>query len=285
MRNIVYLQECDSVRKSDEEMRMAKWAICHELVQQGHVIVFSLNQIADSHTMLSLLSDEKSKKYVLELFHRGWLRIGLYSNHYSLSDYILNSLNKNLNPDQSVRDEFIFSVLPVRYTDTLYLELVRRAISSGNSLMFSEGQDKTYPFLKSLCFDLKKEINKGITYRFTLDDIDQLLNRLNSPTSSFAQRMQNIHRYIQAMVELNAVEPVLYWRNDRPRYNYLNILAFLTTWEPEWEQYEGISKDWISLYENAKKILDHAPSIFPYSGSGFNRQHFLLRRGSFFQEE
>lgn len=253
LRNVVYLKECDSVRKSREEIHIGQWAICNALVQQGYVVVFSLNQVTDSHIMFELLTDKRSKKYIMELFQTGWLKIGLYGSNYSLSDYILNSINKNFNNES----KFIFSLLPVKTDEKLLLKLVERAFSSGNANMFSE--EKNYYFLRNICNDLLEKVNgsnkKLEKNEFSSDDIENFLKSINKKNDAVIRRLNNIHKYVCAMISLNAIGPSLYYKKEPTSCQFNEIINHLCDWkigETDLKKYFGNNKE---IYENALEIL------------------------------
>ena len=84
----VFLSEPDSVRRSAREIELGQWAIFTEIVRNGHVVVLSFNQVADSYTLMNMLLDDRSRDAVLQLFRLGWPQVNAFGSYYTLADYI-----------------------------------------------------------------------------------------------------------------------------------------------------------------------------------------------------
>ena len=110
---VVYLHELDSVRNSSEEIYHAQRAMFEEIVSNGSKVVLSFNQLTDSRAFVSLIQDDRSYTWIRELFREGTLRVSLYGNIRTASQYVQNSLKKCLD-DKNV---FYFSALPLKSTE------------------------------------------------------------------------------------------------------------------------------------------------------------------------
>lgn len=119
----VYLHELDSVRNSSGEIYHAQRALFEEIVSNGSKVVLSFNQLTDSRAFMSLIQDDMSYMWIRELFSEGTLRVSLYGNVRTASQYVQNSLNKCLESS----NVFYFSALPLKSTET---NLIKRMLES-----------------------------------------------------------------------------------------------------------------------------------------------------------
>lgn len=117
--------ELDSVRRTDEETRIALEIIFEEIVINGNQIVLSMNQITDSRWFLTMLSEEKLSKVLQKLFELGYLSVSLYGDYRSLSQYVQRAIDRNLSDSG---DQFIFSALPIRRTQRTLLHMMKNAL-------------------------------------------------------------------------------------------------------------------------------------------------------------
>ena len=120
---VVYLHELDSVRNSAGEIYHAQRAMFEEIVSNGSKVVLSFNQLTDSRAFMSLIQDDRSYTWIRELFREGTLRVSLYGNVRTASQYVQNSLNKCLESS----NVFYFSALPLKSTET---NLIKRMLES-----------------------------------------------------------------------------------------------------------------------------------------------------------
>lgn len=120
---VVYLHELDSVRNSAGEIYHAQRAMFEEIVSNGSKVVLSFNQLTDSRAFMSLIQDDRSYKWIRELFREGTLRVSLYGNVRTASQYVQNALNKCLESS----NVFYFSALPLKSTET---NLIGRMLES-----------------------------------------------------------------------------------------------------------------------------------------------------------
>lgn len=125
----VYLFELDSVRNSEEEIRVAERALFHELVVNGNQVIISLNQLTDSVGFYSLLKDERKYEVLLELFDLGALKINLYGNMRTPSQYVQNALEQYSKSEES---GFLFSGIPVEQQSKTLFDAINNAIRYGD---------------------------------------------------------------------------------------------------------------------------------------------------------
>lgn len=124
MREYVYLFELDSVRKTDEEIIRGQKALYDEIIVNGNVVVLTYNQLVDSRAFFSLFGNEEYQKNIINLFKNGAIRISQYGDTRSLVQYLINSVDAD--------KEFIYSALPVKFSQKHLLALIKR------SLMYSD---------------------------------------------------------------------------------------------------------------------------------------------------
>ena len=120
MRELVYLFELDSVRKTDEEIIAGQKALYNEIVNNGNIVVLSYNQLVDSRGFFSLLETESYQDNLIKLFENGAIRISQYGDIRSLSQYLINSV--------ASEKEFIYSALPLKSTQRRLLALIKRSL-------------------------------------------------------------------------------------------------------------------------------------------------------------
>lgn len=120
MRNYVYLFELDSVRKTDAEIIAGQKALYNEIVVNGNIVVMTCNQLVDSRGFFSLLNNPDYQEQLISLFENGAIRISQYGDVRTLAQYLINSVN----PEK----EFIYSALPVKFSQKRILALIRRSL-------------------------------------------------------------------------------------------------------------------------------------------------------------
>lgn len=120
MREYVYLFELDSVRKTDEEIVEGQKALYNEIVQNGNIVVLTYNQLVDSRGFFSLLENEEYQKNLIRLFENGAICISQFGDIRSLAQYLIQSLD--------IDKQFIYSALPVKYSQKRLLALIKRSL-------------------------------------------------------------------------------------------------------------------------------------------------------------
>ncbi len=125
----VFLFELDSVRKTDEEIILGQNMLFDEIVRNGNVVVLTYNQLIDSRGFFSLINDPQMYENIMELFNQGYIKISQYGSIRTVAQYVLESIEKNLN---STDETFLYSAVPVRSDQKYLLDLMKR------SLMYSD---------------------------------------------------------------------------------------------------------------------------------------------------
>lgn len=223
----VFLSEPDSVRRSAREIELGQWAIFTEIVRNGHVVVLSFNQVADSYTLMNMLLDDRSRDAVLQLFRLGWLQMNAYGSYYTMADYISSVTTKK--PEE--KETFLFSWLPVQQGETFLLGLIRKAVTSSNTAMFPQ---QAHPAPRDLWI-LNAEIEPLLAAPNALTPQEkEVLQALKKEIQEdYARRMSDIGKFISIIVQLSATGPAIHPKKDQTdiRYDYLALLHAIL-WMP-----------------------------------------------------
>ena len=223
----VFLPEPDSVRRSAREIELGQWAIFTEIARNGHVVVLSFNQVADSYTLMNMLLDDRSRDAVLQLFRLGWLQVNAYGSYYTLADYISSVTTKK--PEE--KETFLFSWLPVQQGETFLLGLIRKAVTSSNTAMFPQ---QAHPAPRDLWI-LNAEIEPLLAAPNALTPQEkEVLQALKKEIQEdYARRMSDIGKFISIIVQLSATGPAIHPKKDQTdiRYDYLALLHAIL-WMP-----------------------------------------------------
>lgn len=123
-RKYVYLFELDSVRLTDEDIILGQRKLYDEIVHEGNMVVLTYNQLVDSRAFFSLLSVPSYYESFMKLFEKGCIRISQYGDVRTITQYLLDAMDED--------KQFIFSALPLKFTQKRLIALVRR------SLMYSD---------------------------------------------------------------------------------------------------------------------------------------------------
>ena len=223
----VFLPEPDSVRRSAREIELGQWAIFTEIVRNGHVVVLSFNQVADSYTLMNMLLDDRSRDAVLQLFRLGWLQVNAFGSYYTLADYISSVTTKK--PEE--KETFLFSWLPVQQGETFLLGLIRKAVTSSNTAMFPQ---QAHPAPRDLWI-LNAEIEPLLAAPNALTPQEkEVLQALKKEIQEdYARRMSDIGKFISIIVQLSATRPAIHPKKAQAdiRYDYLALLHAIL-WMP-----------------------------------------------------
>ena len=135
MRKLVYLYELDSVRNSPKEIEAGQNALFEEIALNGNAVVISFNQLIDSHAFLATLDQEKTSDVMMNLFKAGVLKLSLYGDKRTASQYVIESIDKilkSISQEESVKQgTFIFSAFPFTPDKDTWVK-IRNAIMYGD---------------------------------------------------------------------------------------------------------------------------------------------------------
>lgn len=220
MRKQVYLFELDSVRKTDEEIIAGQKAMYNEIVVNGNIVVMTFNQMIDSRGFFSLLDNKSYYENLLQLFEKGALRISQFGEVRTLAQYLLNTLENER--------KFIYSALPIKYTQRRLLALMRRSLMySDLSEIFSytrHGKTSNSQEEKRLKRELFVEIKDGRPQDCSLSD-EQIQNILDQLYwfLSLILRLSTMHHIYRSPRRTNDYNNLLY-------YDIIEMSLKLTPW-------------------------------------------------------
>ncbi len=214
MNKYVYLFELDSVRKTDEEIIEGQRALYDEIVTNGNVVVMTYNQLVDSRGFFSLIDIQEYYENLIQLFERGALRISQFGNLRTIVHYILNSIDNDDN-------KFIYSALPLKYSQRRLCALVKR------SLLYSDLSEiyRYYKFQsEEKVRELFVEVNDGIIHE-SEDSIENLRNTL-----------ENLYWFLSVVLRLSTMHDIYIPPRDRSEYSgqdFKRILKLVLTFKSE----------------------------------------------------
>lgn len=171
MKKLVYLHELDSVRTSNAGIAHGLNCLFEEVVKNGNYVAISMNQLADSKIFFSAIQDKENYNHILGLFEKGTIRISRYmvkeKEMRTPSQYMLQSLEKNINlvrnpesENESVKDSFITSALPIKHNDVELMEIMRDSIKYSDpdyirvkckDILFGDSTEKKDEIVDYLC--------------------------------------------------------------------------------------------------------------------------------------
>lgn len=123
MSKLVYLFELDSANKEADTSAVA--SLFHEIVDNGNCVAISMNQLTDSAFFAKAIDDDFVYPLVMRLFETGAIKVSLYGNIRTASQYVQSVIERNIS---GTGDHFVFSNLPVNCTETGQLEIIRDAL-------------------------------------------------------------------------------------------------------------------------------------------------------------
>ena len=145
MNRLVYLFELDTLKTGRTDAEIAEYAIFHEIIKNGNKVILSMNQFVDSRVMTAAMYDEDSYKYVKRLFDEGALKVSLYADVCSVSQYVQNAIDKCLNKN---REGYVFNTLPVKADDTEMLTEIKNALQYSDLTNINKMLDAEYTKLR-----------------------------------------------------------------------------------------------------------------------------------------
>ncbi|MDY5279458.1 hypothetical protein [Sharpea porci] len=234
----VFLFELDSVRKTDEEIIYGQEMLFDEIVRNGNVVVLTYNQLIDSRGFFSLINDPQMYEYLMELFNQGYIKISQYGSIRTVAQYVLESIEKNLN---TTNENFIYSAVPVKSNQKYLLDLMKR------SLIYSDFS----------------EIDEYISGQNK--DLDKLFKSVGKETKKVnhdnaIEQLKHLRQFIKLTLDVSA-KPEFYnpprkLKQDKKdkEITFRTILNYVIYYIKNTKEY--IDKDNIYMWESAIKILE-----------------------------
>lgn len=143
---LVYLFELDSVINEEKLIKTGQLALFEEIFINGNTVVLTINQLTDSACIFNLINDNETYQIILDLFNRGLLKINLFENITSVSQYVQNAIENN-NANTS---DHIFSNLPVNKDNKTLLEAIKKSLRYSDLTYINNGfkDDENVEFVK-----------------------------------------------------------------------------------------------------------------------------------------
>ena len=266
MRNYVYLFELDSVRKTDEEIIAGQKALYDEIVINGNIVVMTYNQLVDSRGFFSLLNNRKYQEQLISLFENGAIRISQYGDIRTLAQYLINSVDSD--------KQFIYSALPVKYSQKRILALIKR------SLVYSD-LSEIYEYYTGL--RPKKEL---IDLFIETDENNQVRRSALIPPStanpvkdeSVVEEMkgilENLYHLLSTVLKLSTLHDIYIHPRNPDEYKDFKLHHLLKTAS----DFDGISD------ENWRKAIDIIRQLQCYQADNDNRSVYLRELKKRFEE-
>ena len=159
MDRLVYLFELDSVVKYEHKLQGVAFskgveALFSEIIVKGNSVALTMNQLADSQFMKEIIQNDKAYSTILQLFEYGALKVSLYNDIHTASQYMQQAIEKSLDKN----DNFTFSSIPVKKEDKALLEKMGNALKFSDLSLISDEIEKTQ--------DVKEKERLKTVYRF-----------------------------------------------------------------------------------------------------------------------
>ncbi len=190
MRRFVYLFELDSVRNSKKEIQRGQQALFEEIVKKGNTVVLSFNQLTDSEAFLCAIRDEKAYEQMVQLFALGAIKISRYGDVRTPSQYIQNAIDKC---NDSSKEEFLFSGLPVRCAEKDLLEKMKHALQYSDTTVLEELMEN----------EKEEEKKKDLEYviRFVRMILMMSLEKISGQPANTGEK-RNFMQFYEEIVEI-----------------------------------------------------------------------------------
>lgn len=226
MNKFVYLFELDSVRKTDEEIREGQRALFEEIAINGNIVVMTYNQVVDSRGFFSLLRDQVYKENLLKLFERGAIKISQYGDIRTVAQYLLNSIEDN--------KKFIYSSLPVKFSQKRLLALMRRCLT------YSDLSEMEYYLHHE---NVEEKFNELFIEVENGNEIESKLSLQEKKTV-----IRNLKALLETVLKLSMLSDIYIWPKNTEEYSKLKLSDIIKD-VCEIKNNENV------LFENAKVII------------------------------
>jgi len=275
MNKYVYLFELDSVRKTDEEILIGQKALYHEIVDNGNIVVLTLNQICDSRAFFSLLDDEedyytyrhrkvndeegkKKKRFekdyyksLLALFEMGMIRISMFGKYRTIAGYLIDSLESGR--------RFVYSGWPLKSTQRNLIELIKK------SLLYSD-LSEIYAYKEGKYSDIKL-----IELFQEVDSITGEVKESQRNKSDLRKEIINIYWFLKLVLQLSIMHEIYISPRKIEEYKSVCLDDVLNMVF----RFDRLSEN--DLWENAIQILKMAKDAISKEGKKGSRSEYILK--------
>ena len=214
MSKYVYLFELDSVRKTDEEIVKAQQTLYDEIVVNGNTVVMTYNQVVDSRGFFCLLDNREYYDNIIELFKKGKIKISQYRDIRTLSQYLLNSIERE--------NGFIYSALPVKNNQKRLLALIRRSLIYSDLSEIHGYETNGHRTEEELC-DLFIELNE-----IKISDETKYIEQDSElSTKEMREILNNLYWMLSYILELSPMHDIYLSPKDENEYQNLKMSDFI----------------------------------------------------------
>ena len=140
MNRLIYLFELDSVRKYPNVKNGVAFtpgikSLFREIIAYGNSVAITMNQLTDSQLIKEAIEDDLAYSCLLQLFECGAVRVSLYNDVRTASQYFQQAIQKQLSEQG---DSFVFSNLPVKQNEKGVLEKIQTALRFSDLSLLQE---------------------------------------------------------------------------------------------------------------------------------------------------
>ncbi|MBL4932760.1 NUDIX hydrolase [Clostridium paridis] len=249
MNKLVYLFELDSVRKTDKQIYKGQLAMFDELLGNGNIIVMSMNQITDSKAFLCMLESDEHYNIVKKLIKQGYIRISRYGGTRTVSQYIQNAINKNLDKSDDI---FIFSAIPVKSNQKLLLKLMQNVLTNTDLSIIQE------------YIDLGDEDNQKIVELFNEYSIDGTIKENTININKAKEYLEFLYRFLEltiiASMYGDSITPLIKYSEIYIEKSFFTIMEKIVDFNCNKSEYPLWDETIITLREIKNQLIVNAGS-------------------------
>lgn len=215
MNKLVYLFELDSVRKSEEEIKIAQKAMYEEIVLNGNIVVMTMNQLSDSLGFITAVNDNDTTEHILALFQTGILRVSsFWQDDGTLietpSQYLQMHLDKYLSGGER---GFYFSGWFIEDKERDLIKAIKSAFQCNNPGVITEYGNKSIHYFTNTIVKKKPE---------ALEDIETFVRMI-----------------LQMSGDTLAINPAKDFNSSRSMIQFLDV--FMDKWDSKTPKISALS--------------------------------------------
>lgn len=250
MRKQVYLFELDSVRKTNKEVIQGQRALYDEIVVNGNVVVLTYNQLVDSRAFFSLFNNKEYQENLIHLFENGAIRISQFGEIRSLSQYLINSVETD--------KKFIYSALPVKYTQKHLLALIKRSLIYSDMSELHEYCTKIRTEVELEELFLEVEENQCVHESFLMNGVREGRKEYKTAIQEMYEILDSIYNLLTTVLRLSTMHDIYIQPKDVKEYNGMqlhDIIRAVTTLE---HSTDCIWEEAVSVIQTLKAYKDNS---------------------------
>lgn len=250
MRKQVYLFELDSVRKTDKEIIQGQRALYDEIIVNGNVVVLTYNQLVDSRAFFSLFNNKDYQENLIHLFENGAIRISQFGEIRSLSQYLINSVEAD--------KRFIYSALPVKYTQKHLLALIRRSLIYSDMSEIHEycARIRSEEELEELFFEV--EDDQCVHESFLMEGVHEGKKEYKHALKEMYEILDSIYNLLTTVLRLSTMHDIYIQPKDIEEYRGMQLHDILRTVTTLDHPGDSAWEDAVAIIQNLKAYKDNS---------------------------